>query len=178
MAKKQPKYKTIRTSPTISRTSYDVYDMYGIPISNFLERSAMALVLDPQKAKEETWPEIKAKQLENKAYKEIIRFFETKILKNNERISELMEGIEESIREKTSNDIQKALKELYTRVRVEREKREKAEADGIRYTPKRISLDAVFEVCTQNDIVPKMVLPKVEPVVLKDYFDEECARYI
>lgn len=170
--------KTIRTSPTIWRIAYDVYGVYGIPISNFLERQSVKIVFDEEFRNSELWSEIKLREDKIKFYKEEKTIIDKKISKLEGEIEDLKEGLIKGIGEEISENIQKALSKLMSLVTNEREKMEERDKEGLRYDIKKISLDDVFLICEKNNVTPKMVLPLIDPNVLKTYFDKKCEKFV
>ena len=169
---------SIRTSPTISRLSYEIYQTLGIPISNFLERQAMKLVFDDDKLKDEIWIEIKLREYQIKFLKEQKTIIDKKISKIDDEIEELKEGMVESVREETSKNIQKAQERLMNRVTRQRIPFEKAMEEGRRYNIQKISIDDVIRICDENNVTPKMVLPLIDSNVVKVYFDKKCMKFV
>lgn len=169
---------TIRPSPTINRICYEVFEVYGIPLSNFIERESMKIVFDDEKLKNEVWHEIKLRENQVKFYKEEKRILDKKILKIEDEIEELKESMMESIRTEISNNLQKTQSKLMELVTIQREKFEESNEKGFRYDIKKITIDEVIRICNDNNVTPKMVLPLINQEVLKVYFDKKCGKYV
>lgn len=165
---------TIRTSPTISKLSYNVYTFYGIPISNFLERQAIELGTNEDEIKSEIWSEIKAKEKEISFYDEEIRILNKKKEKAKEQIKEFKQAIANGVLNEFNQNMIKAVGELTRHAKKEKAKKEK----NHRYKIKKMPIDEVFKICANCNVTPKMTLARIEYSMLNDCFDEKCMKYV
>jgi len=172
--------ETIRTSPTINTMSYDIYSVYGIPISNFLDRQAIGLALNDDKLKSEVWSEIQAIDKEVAFYKEQKRVLDKKIEKAEQKKEDLKQGIANELRKEIERNMRKASAQLMKHVSEERERIKDLKSRGVRVdnsTITKMLIGEVLTICANNNVTPTMVLGQMDSTVLDKYFDEKCKKY-
>lgn len=169
---------TIRTSPTIYTMSYDIFSVYGIPISNFLDRQAIGLALNDDKLKSEVWCEIQAKEKEVAFYNEQKRILDKKIEKAKQKIDELKQEVTNEARKELKRNMQKAVGKLMEYVKAQNDKKDGWAKNGLTYHIIKMPIDKVLIICANNNVTPQMALSQMDSTVLERYFDEKCKKYV
>lgn len=168
---------TIRTSPTISKDAYDVYNKKGIRISHFLERRAMGLLKNNTMLNDEIWQEMKLKENQIKFYEEQKRILDKKIDKLKQSLGELREEFKTEIDKEVFYNIKNAQHEINTKIGEEREKRRKSDIENIHYTYQRIPIEDILKICEKHGISPKLVLPEIDSNTRESFIDNKCEKY-